>query len=330
MTRIGVIGAGAWGSALANLLAGKGHEVCLWAWEKDVAEDIRNHRCNGHYLPDTVLSAALETTNDLKEAVKDAEVVLLVVPTQHVRSILSGFAAELRHDAIICTAAKGIERGSLKTVSAIISECTLNPVAVLSGPSFAREVAAKKPTAVTLAIKDTALGFGLQDIFNTEYFRVYTHDDLLGAELGGALKNVIAIAAGIADGLQLGLNARAALITRGLAEMVRLGTALGASSQTFSGLSGLGDLVLTCTGNLSRNYTVGLKLGQGFTIEEILFKTRTVAEGVETSDSAYALSNRSKVEMPIVEQVYQVIHKGKKPATAVWDLMARQPKNEFS
>ncbi|MBF0457438.1 MAG: NAD(P)-dependent glycerol-3-phosphate dehydrogenase [Nitrospirae bacterium] len=330
MNSISVIGAGSWGTVIANLLALKGNEVLLWAYEKDTVESMIELRENKPFMPGLKLSPNLIPTNDLNEAAGTASHIILVIPTQFIRGILTKAAPIIAPDTVIVTAAKGIERGTLKTASAIIREFLGNEVAVLSGPSFADEVAKKKPTAVTLAISDHSKhAHTLQEMFFTEYFRVYTHEDIIGVELGGALKNVIAIASGICDGLGLGLNARAALITRGLSEIIRLGVVLGAKENTFSGLSGLGDLVLTCTGNLSRNYTVGMRLGGGETPAEILSDMKAVAEGVETSASAFALAERAGVEMPIVEQVYRVIHESKSPAVAVRQLMSRGLKVEF-
>ncbi|MEO5361082.1 MAG: NAD(P)-dependent glycerol-3-phosphate dehydrogenase [Nitrospirota bacterium] len=329
MNTISVIGAGSWGTVIANLLALKGNEVHLWAYEKETVESIKETGENKLFMPGLKLSDRLIPTDNLTEAVGAAEYIILVVPTQFIRGILQ-VQASIAPDKVIVTAAKGIERGTLKTASAIIREFTGNEIAVLSGPSFADEVAKKRPTAITLAIASHSKhGHALQEMFYTEYFRVYTNEDIIGVELGGALKNVIAIASGICDGLGLGLNARAALITRGLSEIIRLGVGLGAKENTFSGLSGLGDLVLTCTGNLSRNYTVGLRLGRGETPAEILSDMKAVAEGVETSASAFALANRAGVEMPIVEQVYRVIHESRDPAAAVRHLMSRELKEEF-
>lgn len=314
---------------MANLLALKGNDVCLWAYERETVESITDSGENKLFMPGLKLSPRLIPTGNLEAAAK-AAFIILAVPTQFIRGILKLAAAGMGPQTIVITAAKGIERGTLKTASAIIREFISNEIAVLSGPSFADEVAKKKPTAVTLAISSLSkAGVALQEMFYTEYFRVYTHEDLIGVELGGALKNVIAIASGICDGLELGLNARAALITRGLSEIIRLGEALGARENTFSGLSGLGDLVLTCTGSLSRNYTVGLRLGRGETPAEILSDMKAVAEGVETSASAFALAERTGVEMPIVEQVYRVIHQSKDPALAVRQLMSRELKGEF-
>jgi glycerol-3-phosphate dehydrogenase (NAD(P)+) len=329
MSYISIIGGGSWGTALAIMLAEKDYDVSLWIHEPELAEEIESTRLNRIYLPDVLLPDNIKVTSSFERALNRTRYVLCVVPTQFVRSVFQEAKEYLDNDAVIISASKGIEKGTLLTVSAVLSEITHHQVAVLSGPSFAKEVVKKLPTAVTLAVKDRFLGLLLQEIFNTDYFRVYTHHDVLGVELGGALKNVIAIASGISDGLGLGLNARAALITRGLAEITRLGVKMGAEEKTFSGLSGMGDLVLTCTGALSRNYTVGVKLGKGMSLQEILSGMKAVAEGVETSVSAHELSKRYKVEMPIVEQVYRVLHEGKPPQEAVRELMSRALKEEF-
>jgi glycerol-3-phosphate dehydrogenase (NAD(P)+) len=326
---ISVIGAGSWGTTLASLLAEKGYDVSLWSHEKEVAEEIQNSRTNSAYLPEIVLPAGLKATHDIEEAVRKARYVLSVVPTQFTRSVFSGAVRFIHEGAVIISASKGIEQGTLLTVSSILGETTGRRIAVLSGPSFAREVINKLPTAVTMATNNPETALLLQEIFNTSYFRVYTHADMLGVELGGALKNVIAIASGISDGLGLGHNARAALITRGIAEMTRLGERMGADKRTFSGLSGIGDLVLTCTGPLSRNYSVGVNLGRGKTLTEILSSTKSVAEGVATALSAFELSAKFDVEMPIVEQVYEVIYKEKSPVHAVDILMNRALRPEF-
>lgn len=329
MSYISVIGAGNWGTTLANLLAEKEYDVTLWSFEENVVQEINLSHINSTYLPGISLSQKMKVTNNLKDAIKKARYILNVVPTQFTRSVFKGVVNIISEDTVIISASKGIEQGTLFTVSSILKEITKRQVAVLSGPSFAKEVVKKYPTAVTLATENPDLGIQLQEIFNTSYFRVYTHSDVLGVELGGALKNVIAIASGISDGLGLGHNARAALITRGLAEIVRLGEAMGADPRTFRGLSGLGDLVLTCTGSLSRNYTVGINLGKGMTLRDILSSTKSVAEGVATSLSAFELSRKYNVEMPIVDQVYQVIYKDKSPAEAVRLLMNRALKSEF-
>jgi len=279
-------------------------------------------------MPGIPLSRNIDVTDDLLNALKDARYILSVVPTQFTRSVFSNAINYLSEDAVIVSASKGIEHGSLLTVSSILENLTGRKVSVLSGPSFAEEVIKKLPTAVTIASPDNEIAIRLQELFNTENFRIYTNTDVLGVELGGALKNVMAIASGISDGLGLGTSTRAALITRGLAEMTRLGVAMGAREKTFGGLSGIGDLVLTCTGTLSRNYTVGFRLGRGETLENILSSMRMIAEGVATSESAFELAKKHNVEMPIVEQIYLVIKENKKPSAAVRELMTRSPKSE--
>ena len=329
MSYITVIGAGSWGTTLACLLSDKGYDVTLWAFEKDLVDEINQTRINSIYLPDVTIPDNLKVTNNIEEALKKARYVVNAVPAQYTRLVFKEAAACLNNEAVIVSVSKGIERGTLLTVSSILKEMTKHPVTVLSGPSFAKEVIKKLPTAVTLATGDNNTGIALQEIFNTQYFRVYTHDDIIGAEMGGALKNVMAIAAGIAESLGLGNNARASLITRGLIEMTRLAVAIGARERTFSGLSGIGDLVLTCTSPLSRNYTVGMKLGQGLKLKEILGLTKSVAEGVATAESAYALSQKYSIEMPIIEQVYKILYEDKDPSLAVKDLMERSLKSEF-
>ena len=329
MSYITVIGAGSWGTTLACLLSDKGYDVTLWAFEKDLVDEIHQTRINSIYLPDVTVPDNLKVTNNIEEALKKARYVVNAVPAQYTRLVFKEAAACLNNEAVIVSVSKGIERGTLLTVSSILKEMTKHPVTVLSGPSFAKEVIKKLPTAVTLATGDINTGIVLQEIFNTQYFRVYTHDDIIGAEMGGALKNVMAIAAGIAESLGLGNNARASLITRGLIEMTRLAVAIGARERTFSGLSGIGDLVLTCTSPLSRNYTVGMKLGQGLKLKEILGLTKSVAEGVATAESAYALSQKYSIEMPIIEQVYKILYEDKDPSLAVKELMERSLKSEF-
>jgi glycerol-3-phosphate dehydrogenase (NAD(P)+) len=329
MSYIAVIGAGSWGTTLACLIAEKGYNTSLWVYEKDLCLEMRETRVNSVYLPGIPVPDNVVITNDIEESVRDAGFILNVVPTQYVRKVLAEAVPFINARAVIISASKGIERKTLLTVSSIIKELTRQRITVLSGPCFALEVARRLPTAVTLSSEDNSISHILQEILTTGYFRVYTHDDILGVELGGALKNVIAIASGICDGLELGNNARASLITRGLAEITRLGTAMGARKQTFSGLSGLGDLILTCTGALSRNYSFGRGLGQGMKPDDILSRTKSAVEGVATSESAYELTKRYNIQMPIVEQVYNVIYKGKDPALAVEELMNRGLKTEF-
>jgi len=329
MVHIAVIGGGGWGTTLAILLAKKGYDVLLWIYEKDLAQEIQKTRVNMTYLPDVTLPHNIKVSNSIEDVVKDARHIINAVPSQYTRGVFTNVLKYIHRDAQITSVSKGIEKGTLLTVSQILKKLTDRNVAVLSGPSFAKEVVKKLPTAVTIAHTDSNIRTQLQDIFNTDYFRVYTHDDVLGVELGGALKNVIAIASGISDGLGLGFNARAAIITRGLAEITRLGVAMGAKEETFRGLSGLGDLILTCTAHLSRNYTVGFRLGQGNKLKDILSDMTMVAEGIATAGSAYKLSERYKIEMPIVEQVYKIIYEDKEPAQAVKDLMNRSLKPEF-
>ncbi|MEW5745653.1 MAG: NAD(P)H-dependent glycerol-3-phosphate dehydrogenase [Nitrospirota bacterium] len=326
---ISVIGAGSWGTTLAALLAEKGYDVVLWAREAELVRDINEKRVNTLHLPGVTLPAQIRATADIVEAVAEARYIVSVVPTQYIRAVFTPLASHLRTEAVIVSASKGIEIDTFLTPSRILTEITGKPVSALSGPSFAQEVIAHLPTAVTLATDDKKTGLLLQEIFTTDYFRVYTHDDLIGVEIGGALKNVIAIASGICDGLRLGHDARAALITRGLSEMARLGVSMGAKAVTFSGLSGLGDLVLTCTGSLSRNYTVGYKLGQGKRLAEITAETASVAEGVTTTLAAHELSRKRRIDMPIVEQVHLTLYQDKSPAAAVRDLMHRSLKTEF-
>jgi len=329
---LAVIGAGAWGTALAGLLAGKGERVRLWAFEPEVAAGIVADHENKLYLPGVALPAALETTTSLEEAVFGVEGVVFVVPSHAAARVAVSLAPHLPADAPVIAATKGIEPERLRLMSVLLEE-TLpvrrGPVFALSGPSFAMEVCRQLPTAVVLAGPAGPRASALQGLLMTPAFRVYLSEDPIGVQLGGALKNVIALAAGIVDGLGLGHNTRAALITRGLAEMVRLGAALGADPRTFAGLSGMGDLVLTCTGGLSRNRSVGMQLGQGKQLADILAGTRTVAEGVSTAKAARALAERHHVEMPIVREVCAVLFEGKDPRRAVADLMGRAARPEL-
>jgi glycerol-3-phosphate dehydrogenase (NAD(P)+) len=329
---IGVIGAGSWGTTLADLLASKGYAVTLWGYEKDLVERMARTRENDLYLPGVALAENLSFTADLTTAVAGKEVLVLVSPSQLMRSVVSRAVPHIAPGALLVSASKGIENETLKTMSEVLEE-VLPPrlsarVAFLSGPSFAREVAAGMPTAVVAAAGDAEVARRVQDIFSTDSFRVYTNDDVVGVELGGALKNVIALAAGVSDGLGFGYNTRAALITRGLAEMTRLGAAMGANPTTFAGLAGMGDLVLTCTGDLSRNRTVGMELGRGRTLEEILSGMKMVAEGVKTTLSTHQLASKLKVELPIVEQMYRILYENKDARQAVTDLMLRELKPE--
>jgi len=329
---IGVIGAGSWGTTLADLLARKGHRVTLWAYEPELAAEMAATGINPVFLPGISLSPSLEFTNSLAEAVSGKALLLFVVPSQVVRGVLHNALPHLPTDAVLVSASKGIELDTLMTVSQIYEELIPPPLfarfSVLSGPSFAREVAQGMPTAVVAAAADMGVARRVQEVFTTPTFRVYTNPDIMGVELCGALKNVIALAAGISDGLGFGNNTRAALITRGLAEMSRLGRAMGSRSETFAGLAGMGDLVLTCTGDLSRNRTVGMKLGKGMRLAEILAEMRMVAEGVKTAESACNLAGKLGVDMPITARVYSVLYEDKPARDAVVELMTRDLKAE--
>jgi glycerol-3-phosphate dehydrogenase (NAD(P)+) len=332
--KIAVIGAGSWGTTLADLLAKKGHRVTLWAYEPELVLEMRETRENTLFLPGIRLHERLAFTNDLAEAYAGCSMVLCVVPSQLVRRVLAQSIPFIPENAVIVSASKGIELDTLATVSDIYREMLpaslYQGFAVLSGPSFAREVAQEMPTAVTAASASDEVARRVQEAFNSPFFRVYRNDDIVGAEIGGAIKNVIAIAAGVSDGLGFGNNTRAALITRGLAEMARLGSAMGAQPKTFAGLAGMGDLVLTCTGDLSRNRSVGLQLGQGRQLSEILGEMRMVAEGVKTTESAYNLSRKLGVEMPIIEKMYQILYQNKPARAAVLELMSRNLKAEWA
>jgi len=331
--RIGVVGAGSWGTALANLLAQKGLPVDLWAFEKEVKEQIRDKRENQIFLPGTYLSDNIVPTNGLAGVVADKDFLVSVVPSHLVRAVSAEMAPHVSPDTVVVSASKGIENKTHLTMTQVLAEMmpSLKPdnVTVLSGPSFAREVVANVPTAVTVAARDVEVAKRVQHLFATPYFRVYTSDDSVGVELGGAVKNVIAIAAGIIDGLNLGLNTRAALITRGQTEIRRLGIKLGANPRTFTGLAGIGDLILTCTGDLSRNHTVGKKIGQGKRLQTILSEMRMVAEGVKTSKSVYNLSRKLEVEMPISSEIYHVLYHDVPPKEALFRLMTRDLKEEL-
>jgi glycerol-3-phosphate dehydrogenase (NAD(P)+) len=330
--RIAVIGAGSWGTTLANLLAKKGLDVTLWAYERELVERLQATRVNDLFLPGVELDSRLAYSGQLAEAARGRQLVVLVSPSQVMRRVAEQLRSQLGDDCLLVSAAKGIENDSLLLMSEVLTEVLGADVArrcaFLSGPSFAREVAAELPTAVAVAAVDGEVARIVQDLFRTDYFRIYTNPDVIGVELGGALKNVIALAAGVSDGLGFGHNARAALINRGLVEMARLGVAKGAQAETFAGLAGMGDLVLTCTGDLSRNRTVGIELGRGRKIGEILGGMRMVAEGVKTTLSAYQLAQKLGVIMPITDQMYQILYQDKAPRRAVDELMQRQPRPE--
>ena len=333
MPTIGVIGAGSWGTTLANLLAKKGFQTRLWAREAEVVAELNQRHENGVYLPGFTLDDRLEATTSIGDAVAGADVVVSVSPAQHVRSVMTQVAAAMRPDALVVSASKGIEKDTLCTMAGVLRDVlpagARDRAAFLSGPSFAREVAAESPTAVTVASFAPDAARAAQQLFQTPYFRVYTGADVEGVELGGALKNVIALAAGMSSGLGLGHNALAALITRGLAEISRLGIQLGANPLTFAGLAGMGDLILTCTGELSRNRSVGYELGKGRRLHDILGGMTMVAEGVDTTRAAYKLAQRERIDMPIVDVVHAVLFEGMHAREAVESLMLREPKAEL-
>lgn len=330
--RATVVGAGAWGTALAMVLVERGHDVRLWSFEPDVADTIGRERLNP-YLDGVVLPEALSATSDLASAVEGADLVVSVSPSQVVRGVMRRAAPHLSPEATVVSASKGIELGSLRRMDEVLEEelgaGMMERFCVLSGPSFAVEVANRAPTAVVVAGRSQEAAERVQGAFSTPWFRPYTNNDVIGVELGGALKNVIALAAGMTAGLGYAHNTTAALITRGLAEMTRLGVALGARPATFYGLAGMGDLVLTCTGSLSRNRTVGHRLGRGESLEAILADMTAVAEGVKTAPAVRELARRHDVEMPIAEQVCAIVEEGRSPAEALQALMMRDPKPEM-
>ena len=330
--RVAVVGAGAWGTALADLLANSGHDPRLWAREPRVVESIRSSGENLPFLEGVPLNPGLAATNSLGTALAGAKVVVWACPVQHSAALLAESAPLIPPDAIVVSASKGIEVATLRRMEEIFADvlptAQTRRLCVLSGPTFAREVARGTPTAVVVASRDRASRRRIQALFQTDRFRVYTNPDVVGVELGGALKNVIALAAGVAAGLGLGHNAVAALMTRGLAEVGRLGVAMGAASATFAGLAGMGDLVLTCTGDLSRNRTVGVRLGRGETIREIMGEAHTVAEGVETVRAVHDLARRLGVEMPVSAEVHRIISDGLDPTEALHRLMTREPTSE--
>jgi glycerol-3-phosphate dehydrogenase (NAD(P)+) len=328
---VAVVGGGSWGTALAGVLARNGHEVTLWAREPEVVDAVRGQQRNPLYLPDVVLPR-MDATSDLAEAVAGREMVVSVVPSQYVGRVIADAAPHLDREALVLSASKGIElrthRRMDEVMSAVLGDAHMARFSVISGPSFAAEVAREAPTAVVTASRDPAAARRVQALFQNRSFRVYTNADVIGVELGGALKNVIALAAGVAAGLGFGHNTMAALITRGLAEITRLGVAMGARRETFSGLAGMGDLVLTCTGDLSRNRTVGFRLGRGDTLETILGEMRAVAEGVKTTEAVYDLAQEYDVEMPITTEVRAMLREGRHPRQALENLMSRDPKPE--
>lgn len=331
--RCAVLGAGSFGTCLSILLAEKGYKVDLWARDARLVEAIRRDRRNPRYLSDFVLPDSVRATASLEEALDEKELIVSVVPSHAVREVWGKGRDLVRPDALIVSASKGIEVGTGKLVSDVLMEILPREMhdrlCFLLGPSFAREIAERRPTAVSLAARNETYAIAAQTLISSPLFRCYTTSDVVGVELGGALKNVIAIAIGIADGMESGLNSRAALITRGLAEITRLGVALGANPVTFLGLSGVGDLVLTCTGDLSRNRRVGLEIGRGKTVDEVLAGLTQVAEGVRTARSAYELAQKLDIDMPISTGVYLMLFEGKDPIEAAVELRSRQLKSEY-
>lgn len=329
MSRVAVVGAGAWGTALADVLGRNGHDVTLWAREADVVESVNARHENARFLAGATLDPRVRATGDAAAAVREADLVILAAPSAFLRRVAQQLAAALPPGVSVGVATKGIEEGSLALMGDVVeAELPGHAVVALSGPSFALEVARRQPTAIVSASADDAAAAAFQRALSSDTFRVYTQHDVRGVELGGSLKNVMAVATGILEGLGLGYNPRAALITRGLAEMTRLGVALGARSETFAGLAGLGDLVLTCTGALSRNRAVGVAIGQGQSLDEALAGKESVAEGVLNAQSARALAERAGVTMPIVEATHRVLFGGQPPREAIAELMARDLRAE--
>jgi len=334
MSEIAIIGAGAWGTALSIVLGRKQrHGVRLWAYEKEVVESIRKNANNSIFLPEQQIPDCVRVSGEFGEVVEGAEIVVSVMPSQHCRRVFTELSTHLHSDMLIVSATKGLEQQTFLRMTEVIAEVTNSRfrVGALSGPTFASEVARGEPTAIAIASHDADLAATVQREFSDPAFRVYTNDDTIGVELGGALKNIIAIAAGVCDGLGLGHNSIAALITRGLAEITRLATACGGRAETMSGLAGLGDLVLTCTGALSRNRSVGVELGRGRKLPEIIAGMHgMVAEGVFTTTAAMLLAKSRGIEMPITEQIHAVLNEGKAPQQAIHELMTRTSKSELA
>lgn len=329
MSKIGVIGSGSWGTALAWLLVNNGHQVTLWSHKEATAELLRKEREHVSKLPGVILQEEMEQTSDLEHAVKGKEMLVLSVPSPAIRSTAKKMCPYVQEGQIVVNVAKGIEAGSLMTMGDIIKEeLPQAQMVVLSGPSHAEEVGRALPTTCVAASEDKESRERVQELFMNPVFRVYTSEDVLGVELGAALKNVIALAAGIADGLGYGDNTKAALITRGIAEMARLGKAMGAQVETFSGLSGIGDLIVTCSSKHSRNRKAGFLIGQGYSVEDAMAEVKMVVEGVNSAKAALSLARREGVEMPIVEEVNKVLFEGKNPADAVDTLMQRDGRDE--
>ncbi|KYO66706.1 NAD(P)H-dependent glycerol-3-phosphate dehydrogenase [Thermovenabulum gondwanense] len=328
--RISILGAGSWGTALSNVVSDNKHEVILWARRRELAEEINQIKENREYLPGAKINSSIVVTHDLEYAVKNSEIVILATPSQALRSILREAKKYIKNDTIILNASKGIENESLMRMSEVIKEeiPQNSQIAVISGPSHAEEVIRRYPTAVVVASKDKRVLKVLQEVFINNYFRVYRNYDVIGVELGGALKNIIAICSGVSEGLGYGDNTRAALITRGIIEIMRLGKKLGAKNSTFSGLSGIGDVIVTCSSMHSRNRRAGIEIGKGKKVDEIVKSTKMVIEGIYATKAAKKLSDLYDVEMPITQEAYKVLFEDKDPKKAVDDLMARRGKIE--
>ncbi|MEU1819533.1 NAD(P)H-dependent glycerol-3-phosphate dehydrogenase [Streptomyces roseifaciens] len=331
MTRCAVYGTGSWGTAFAMVLADAGCEVTMWGRRAALVEAVNTTRTNPDYLPGVELPRSVRATTDPAEAARGAEFTVLAVPSQTLRGNLAEWAPLLPADTVLVSLMKGVELGTAKRMSEVIEEVakvSADQVAVLTGPNLAKEIAARQPAAAVVACRDESVAQRLQAACHTAYFRPYTNTDVVGCELGGAVKNVIALAVGIADGMGLGDNAKASLITRGLAETTRLGLAMGADAHTFAGLAGMGDLVATCASPLSRNRTFGASLGRGMTLSETIAVTKQTAEGVKSCESVLDLARRHGVDMPITETVVEIVHEGKPPLVALKELMSRSAKAE--
>jgi glycerol-3-phosphate dehydrogenase (NAD(P)+) len=327
--KVAVIGAGAWGTTLSILFSEAGHDVSLWVFEDRLCAKMIEQRENKWYLPGLPLPVSIDVTNDLAEAADGAELVVFAVPSKHIRNVAANVSEHVSKAAIILSAAKGLEQGTGKRMTEVLKEgFPSHKIAVITGPNLSKEIARGLPATTVIASEDVLTAQKIQSALTLDRFRVYTSNDIIGVELGGALKNVIAIAAGVVDGLELGDNARAGLMVRGIVEIARLGCVLGASMETLSGLTGMGDLIATCSSKLSRNHRIGEALARGKTLNEILIGMREVAEGIDTTKVAMELSRKHKIDMPITEQVYKVLFEGKDPYQAISDLMTREKKGE--
>lgn len=328
MKKIAIVGAGGWGLALGLLLNEKGNNITFWCYQEKEKNDILQHRENKRCLPGIKIPLEINFTISMEEALEGADVAIMAVPSKAVRSTAEQMKAYLNPDTIIVNVAKGVEETTLLRLSKVIESVVPNPVVVLSGPSHAEEVARHIPTTVTVSSQDMKYAYEIQDLFMNNYFRVYTNEDLVGIEIGGALKNVIALAAGIVEGMGFGDNTKAALMTRGIAEMTRLGIAMGGKPNTFAGLTGIGDLIVTCTSGHSRNRRAGELIGQGYTMDEAIEKVNMVVEGVPTTKAGYALMQKYQVEMPILDAIYRVLFENEPVKETIYNLMLRDKKDE--